>query len=52
MGTTANVVPSKSQRKASNEASRQEALSRAVSGQSYSNFPAIFRGFAQNGGAK
>lgn len=28
---------------------RQEALSRAVSGQSFSNFPAIFQGFAAKG---
>ena len=49
MAAIANVVPSKSQRKGGNEAIRQEALSRAVSGQSYSNFPAIFRGFAEKG---
>src|SRR3989442_14526104 len=29
--------------------SRQEALTRAISGQSYSNFPAIFQGFAAKG---
>ena len=29
--------------------SRQEALRRAVSGQSFSNFPAIFQGFAAKG---
>jgi hypothetical protein len=29
--------------------SRQEALTRAVSGQSFSNFPAIFQGFAAKG---
>ena len=29
--------------------SRLESLKRAVSGQSYSNFPAIFRGFAAKG---
>ena len=28
---------------------RQEALSRAVSGQSFTNFPAIFQGFAAKG---
>jgi hypothetical protein len=28
---------------------REEALSRAVSGQSFSNFPAIFQGFAAKG---
>ena len=31
------------------EEARQEALTRAVSGQSYSNFPAIFQGFAAKG---
>lgn len=30
-------------------ASTQEALQRATSGQSYSNFPAIFQGFAAKG---
>jgi len=29
--------------------SQQEALTRAVSGQSFSNFPAIFQGFAAKG---
>ena len=29
--------------------SRQEALTRAISGQSFSNFPAIFQGFAAKG---
>ena len=28
---------------------RREALSRAVSGQSFTNFPAIFQGFAAKG---
>ena len=28
---------------------RQEALSRAISGQSFTNFPAIFQGFAAKG---
>lgn len=44
-----NVVPSKSHRKASKEEERREALSRAISGQSFGNFPAIFRGFAEKG---
>jgi hypothetical protein len=29
--------------------SREEALTRAISGQSFSNFPAIFQGFAAKG---
>ena len=33
----------------SKEEARAEALARAVSGQSYSNFPAIFQGFAAKG---
>jgi hypothetical protein len=33
----------------SREEARQEALSRAISGQSYTNFPAIFQGFAAKG---
>src|SRR5437879_11642430 len=31
------------------EEARQEALTRAISGQSFSNFPAIFQGFAAKG---
>jgi hypothetical protein len=45
------VATSQSERKtlhSSKEEARQEALARAVSGQSYSNFPAIFQGFAAN----
>ena len=51
MEATANLSASKSQGKTlhSTEAARQEALARAVSGQSYSNFPAIFQGFAAKG---
>jgi hypothetical protein len=33
----------------SKEEARQEALTRAVSGQSFSNFPAIFQGFGAKG---
>jgi antirestriction protein ArdC len=46
MGSSAAV--STPHYRASNEA-RQEALSRATSGQSFSNFPAIFAGFAAKG---
>src|SRR5437899_7803098 len=49
MEARANLPASKSQGKilhSSKEEARQEALTRAVSGQSYSNFPAIFQGFA------
>jgi antirestriction protein ArdC len=46
------VASSKADRKtlhSSKQEARQEALVRAVSGQSYSNFPAIFQGFAAKG---
>src|ERR1700693_5114826 len=43
----ANLATSKPQGKESQ--SRQEALSRAISGQSFTNFPAIFQGFAAKG---
>ena len=45
------VAASKSVRKThhATQAARQEALTRAISGQSYSNFPAIFQGFAAKG---
>ncbi len=33
----------------SKEQARQAAVTRALSGQSYSNFPAIFQGFAEKG---
>jgi len=52
MEATANLPAGQSDSKrlhSSNEAARQEALTRAVSGQSYSNFPAIFQGFAAKG---
>lgn len=35
--------------RASAEETRREALSRAIQGQSFSNFPAIFAGFAAKG---
>ncbi len=52
MEATANLPAGQSDRKtvhSSKEEARQEALARAVSGQSYSNFPAIFQGFAAKG---
>lgn len=52
MEARANVSAAQSGSKAvqsSKEAIRQEALTRAVTGQSYSNFPAIFQGFAAKG---
>jgi antirestriction protein ArdC len=52
MEARANVPAAQSHSKAvhsSKEATRQEALTRAVTGQSYSNFPAIFQGFAAKG---
>ena len=52
MEATANLAASQSQGKtlhSGKEEARQEALARAVSGQSYSNFPAIFQGFAAKG---
>jgi antirestriction protein ArdC len=52
MEARANLPAGQSDRKAlhsSKEEARQEALTRAVSGQSYSNFPAIFQGFAAMG---
>jgi hypothetical protein len=47
MEANATVATGHSQRK--NPRSTQEALTRAVSGQSFSNFPAIFQGFAAKG---
>lgn len=44
---SAHHSPSKAARHTTE--ARQEALSRAVSGQSFSNFPAIFQGFAAKG---
>src|SRR5216684_719758 len=52
MEATANLPAGHSQGKtlhSSNKEVRQEALTRAVSGQSFSNFPAIFQGFAAKG---
>jgi len=45
----ANATVSTGQRQDKVVQSRQEALSRAKSGQSFSNFPAIFQGFAAKG---
>jgi hypothetical protein len=47
MEANATVATGYSQSKALQ--SRQEALTRAVSGQSFSNFPAIYQGFAAKG---
>jgi hypothetical protein len=52
MEATANLSAAQSHGKtlhSSKEEVRQEALTRAVSGQSFSNFPAIFQGFAAKG---
>ena len=52
MEARANLPAGQSDRKtlhSRKEEARQEALARAVSGQSYSNFPAIFQGFAAKG---
>ena len=45
----ANATVTTGQRQDKVLKSRQEALSRAISGQSFSNFPAIFQGFAATG---
>lgn len=45
----ANATVSTGQRQDKVLQSRQEALSRALSGQSLSNFPAIFQGFTAKG---
>lgn len=51
MEANATVSTGHSRNKAARHTSeaRQEALTRAVSGQSFSNFPAIFQGFAAKG---
>ena len=51
MEATENLSAQHSHSKAARHTSeaRQEALSRAISGQSFSNFPAIFQGFAAKG---
>lgn len=45
----ANATVATGQQQGKNPRSTQEALTRAVSGQSFSNFPAIFQGFAAKG---
>ncbi len=45
MEATGTVVRSNSSRKSNREQERAEALTRAVSGQTMSNYPAIFQGF-------
>src|ERR1700722_470996 len=45
----ANATVSTGQQQDKIVQSRQQALSRATSGQSFSNFPAIFQGFAAKG---
>jgi hypothetical protein len=52
MEALSNLSARQSQSKAthsSTEEARQEALSRATSGQSFANFPAIYQGFAAKG---
>ena len=52
MEARSNLPAGQSDRKtlhSSKKEARQEALARAVSGQSYSNFPAILQGFAAKG---
>jgi hypothetical protein len=52
MEARSNLPADQSDRKtlrSGKEVARQEALVRAVSGQSFSNFPAIFQGFAEKG---
>jgi hypothetical protein len=50
MEATQNLSAGHSHSKASDASKeRQEALTRAISGQSLSNFPAIFQGFAAKG---
>ena len=52
MEATSNLSAGHSHSKAARsnaEEARREALTRAVSGQSFSNFPAIFQGFAAKG---
>jgi hypothetical protein len=45
----ANATVTTGQRLGKTPRSREEALTRAISGQSLSNFPAIFQGFAAKG---
>lgn len=49
MEATGTVVRSNSSRKSNREQERAEALSRAVSGQTMSNYPAISQGFTAKG---
>lgn len=49
MEATGTVVRSNSSRKSNREQERAEALTRAVSGQTMSNYPAIFQGFTAKG---
>ena len=49
MEATGTVFRSNSSRKSSREQERAEALTRAVSGQTMSNYPAIFQGFIAKG---
>jgi antirestriction protein ArdC len=52
MEAQSNLAVRQSQSKtphSSTEEARQEALTRAVSGQSFSNFPAIYQGFTAKG---
>jgi hypothetical protein len=48
MEARANLPAGQSDRN-TRHSSKEEALTRAVSGQSFSNFPAIFQGFAAKG---
>ena len=49
METTGRVFRSNPPRKSNREQERAEALARAIHGQSFGNFPAIFQGFAAMG---
>ena len=49
MEATGTVFRSNSSRKSNREQERAEALTRAVSGQTMSNYPAIFQGFIAKG---
>jgi antirestriction protein ArdC len=49
MEATGTVFRSNPSRKSNSEQEREEALTRAVSGQTMSNYPAIFQGFIAKG---
>jgi N-terminal domain of anti-restriction factor ArdC len=49
MEATGNLAVSNSHSNTPQSKERHEALSRAVSGQSFTNFPAIFQGFTAKG---